>query len=191
MANKVTLKFIADVSDMSKGIQQVNGHLSGMESAMKKVGGAALAYMSFSSIVSGIEEATKAAIDDAEAMGKLANVMNNLGLGPAIDEVNAFVDTLQRASGVSEDQLRPALQTLLVATGDVADAEGLLKTAMDVSQATGKDLTSVVSALGKAYGGSNTALLKLIPGLDKATVSSNSFAQNQQLLNKLFGGASQ
>ena len=55
------------------------------------------------------------------------------------------------ATGVTDDQLRPALQRLSLSTGDVTKSQELLNLALDISQATGKSLDTVANGLGKAY----------------------------------------
>jgi hypothetical protein len=94
------------------------------------------------------------------------------------------------ASGVSDDKLRPALSRLALSTNDAKKAQDLLTLALDISQATGKDLAGVANALGKAYDGNNASLGKLGIGLSAAELKAMSFTDVQGKLSDLFGGAS-
>ena len=94
-----------------------------------------------------------------------------------------------KALGVADNQLRPALATLARVTGDVATAQSLASTAMDIAQGTGKDLASTSTAMAKAAAGNTTALAKMIPGLDKAVLSSGDLAAIQDEVASKVGGA--
>jgi hypothetical protein len=93
------------------------------------------------------------------------------------------------ATGVADDELRPALGRLVRSTGDITKAQDLLSTALDVSTATGKPLETVANALGKAYDGNTAALGKLGIGLSSAELATMSFEEVQTSLSDLFGGA--
>ncbi len=99
------------------------------------------------------------------------------------------IDKMARATGVADDQLRPALSRLALSTGNVSKAQELLSLALDISTQTGKPLEGVANALGKAYDGNTAALGKLGVGLSSAELKAMSFTQVQTKLSELFGGA--
>lgn len=105
-----------------------------------------------------------------------------------IAAVEDYIDVTQRATGVADDELRPGLARLVRATKDVGKAQKLLNLALDISGRTGKPLSGVVNALGKAYEGSNTALGKLGLGYDKAELKAKSFSKIQEELTKQYAG---
>jgi hypothetical protein len=84
--------------------------------------------------------------------------------------------------------LIPGFQRLLIVTKDVAQAQSLFETALNVSAGTGKDLTTVATSLSKAYLGDNAALGRLGVGLSKAQLKSASFLDIQKQLNINFAG---
>ena len=90
---------------------------------------------------------------------------------------------------MADDQLRPALAGLVRFTGDATKAQDLLTLSLDASIATGKDLSSVSTAIGKAYDGNFTALKKLGIPLDENIIKSKDFAEAQKALTAQFGGA--
>jgi len=93
------------------------------------------------------------------------------------------------ATGVADEQLRPAFQRLAVSTKDVNEAQKLLNLSLDIAKGRGLDLETVANALGRAQDGNTTALGRLGLGLSKAELSTLSFTEVQQKLSDLYGGA--
>ena len=106
-----------------------------------------------------------------------------------IASVEKWIDTVQRATGVADDELRPAYARLIRSTGSFEKTQRLLRVALDVSAASAKPLKTVVEALGKAYDGNNTALGRLGLGYDKAQLKAMSFNDIQKDLETRFSGA--
>jgi hypothetical protein len=129
-----------------------------------------------------------AALADQKAQKSLAQTLKNLGLQYQTVGVTKYIDNLQRATGVSEDELRPAFQKLVLVLGDVGKAQSALSLAMDISAGTGKDLSAVSMALAKGYSGQTTALSRLGAGLDKALLKSGDMEAITSQLSKLFAG---
>jgi len=131
----------------------------------------------------------KAAAEDEKAQKQLALALKNVGLGRDVAASEAFIQKLQSEFGVIDDKLRPAYQTLAVATGDTAQSQKLLQIALDISASTGRDLASVTGAISKAYLGNNTALGKLGVGISKADLKAKSFDQIMNKLATTFAGS--
>lgn len=137
-------------------------------------------------------DAAKAAASDEAAQKQLRlALINSTG---ATDEqvagIEQMIDKMARATGVADDQLRPALGTLSRFTQDLTKAQELLNLAMDISAGTGKPLEDVVVALGKAYNGNMKGLQALGIETKNADGSAKSFKQIQEELAALFKGAS-
>jgi len=142
-------------------------------------------------LAGGLVMAAKAAIED-EKSSKLLETQLRATLGPnqaLVDSVAAFVDQTQLATGVADDQLRPALSGLVRYTGSASKAQELLNLSLDASIATGKDLSAVSTAIGKAYDGNFTALKKLGVPLDENIIKTKDFKAAQEALTAQFGGA--
>jgi hypothetical protein len=135
-------------------------------------------------------DAVSAAAADQKAQLKLAKTLQNVtgATDGAIAATEQFITAQQFATGVSDNQLRPALETLVRATGDVTKAQGLLKLGLDVSAGSGRDLESISLALAKAQGGQFTALQRLGIVIPDNIKKSKDFGQVQEYLNGLFGG---
>ncbi len=112
-------------------------------------------------------DAVKAFAEDDAAAQKLATTLQNVtsATDAQVASVEDFITKTSIASAVADDELRPALDSLVRGTGVVAQAQDLLGLALDISAGTGKDLGLVSDALSKAYNGNFAALKKLDPAL--------------------------
>jgi hypothetical protein len=132
----------------------------------------------------------KAFTEDDKAATSLGQTLKNLNLayGSNIGTVNGFISRLEQQTGVLDDELRPAMDRLLRATGSVTESQQLLGLALDIAAGTGKTVTQVSQSLQKAYLGQTQALGRLGVGLTKVELASGSFAEIQQKLTTLFAG---
>src|SRR4029079_8257801 len=105
-----------------------------------------------------------------------------------IASTERWITKQQNATGIIDDELRPALSTLLRATGDQTKAQNLLTIAEDVSVGAGKDLGAVAVALGKAYNGNSGQLSKMGIATKDATGKALAFDDILTQLQEKFGG---
>jgi hypothetical protein len=80
---------------------------------------------------------------------------------------------------------------LLTTTGDVTKSQSLLRTALNLSAASGVDVVTVSGDLSKGYVGQTRALAKYGIGLTQAQLKAMSFEEVQARINTLFGGQAQ
>ena len=132
----------------------------------------------------------KAFAEDNKAATSLGQTLKNLDLayGSNIGTVNGYISRLEAQTGVLDDELRPAMDRLLRATGSVTKSQELLNLALDIAAGTGKSVTQVSQSLQKAFLGQTQALGRLGVGLTKAEIASGSFEDIQQKLTTLFAG---
>ena len=135
------------------------------------------------------KKAIKAAAEDEKAQKQLALALKNVGLGRDAASSEDYIQRLQSEFGIIDDKLRPAYQTLAVATRDTQLAQQLLNLSLDISASTGKDLSSVTAALSRAYLGNNTALGKLGVGITKADLKAAKFEDIVGQLETTFAGS--
>jgi phage-related protein len=199
MAGSRTLKLsiLGDVDNLNKSLKSASGDVDGFGDKVGKTGAkigaafaAAAAAAGAAAIAIGIE-GVKAAIEDEKAQTQLALALENAtGATKAqIAETEKSILQMSLATGVADDDLRPALGRLVRSTGDTTKAQALLAQALDISAATGKPLETVSAALAKGFEGNTTALGKLGIGLSAAELKTMSFEQVQGRLTDLFGGA--
>ena len=191
------LSILADIDDLKKKLDQADDTV---QKSSSKIGDfskkAVLAFAAAGVAAAGYAvklavDGVKAAIEDEAAQLRLANALK-AATGATDAQIKATEDMILKtslATGVADDQLRPALQRLAVSTKDTVEAQKLLNLALDISKATGKDLESVANALGRAQDGNTTSLGRLGLGLSKAELATLSFTEIQTKLSDLYGGA--
>lgn len=139
----------------------------------------------------GLVMTAKAAAEDQAAQAQLARQLQAT-TGATDGQIKAnedFISTLSRSAAVADDELRPALSSLVRGTGDLATAQDALKTVLDVSAATGKGVQEVADAVSKAYGGNTKAIKQLSPELLKLIKDGASVDEVMQSVSLTFGGA--
>jgi hypothetical protein len=199
MAGSRTLKLsiLGDVDGLNKSLKTATGDVDTFGDKVGKAGvaigkafAAAAAAAGAAAIAIGIE-GVKAAIADEKAQTQLALALEN-ATGATQGQIAATEQSILQmslATGVADDELRPALGRLVRSTGDITKAQDLLSTALDISAATGKPVEAIANSLAKAYDGNTAALGKLGVGLSTAELKTMSFEQVQGRLTELFGGA--
>jgi hypothetical protein len=171
-----------------KGFKQAEKATGGLQGNLKALGKTLVGVLSVREVYQFGKAAVKAFGEDELAAKRLSQSLGNLGLAFEDARVTQFISDLEAASGVLDDQLRPAFQSLLTTTGSVTKAQELLGLALDVSAGSGVDVVSVASDLSKAYTGNTRTLAKYNTGLSRAELQTASFADVQALLAKQFAG---
>lgn len=171
-----------------KGFNDADRATKSLGRSFDKLGFKVGAALSTAAILKFSKESIKAFAEDDKAIKRLITTYNNLGMAFEATLVNDYVDRLQRATGVADSELRPALETLTRATLDYTKAQQLLGVAMDVSAGTGLDLNTVTKALAKAQLGQMTTLARLNIGIGQAEAKTISFDEALTRLNSRFKG---
>lgn len=149
-----------------------------------------LGVFAIQKLVSYSKASVKAFAEDDAAAKSLGMTLKNLGLayGANVGTVNGFINRLEAQTGVLDDELRPAMDRLLRATGDVAKSQELLNLSLDIAAGTGKSVTQVSQSLQKAYLGQTAAIGRLGVGISKADLATGNFEDIQKRLVALFAG---
>jgi hypothetical protein len=137
-----------------------------------------------------LKDAIQGAMEDEKAQTGLALALRNTtdATEDAIAANVKFLDTLELQVAIDNDKLIPALQQLAQATGNLTDAQNLLKLATDVSVASGKDLSVVSSAITKAVNGQVGALNKLGLPLDQNAIKAKDLGKLLKQLAEISAG---
>jgi hypothetical protein len=193
----LTLKLLADVDNFTKNLNKADNEVSTFGGKVSEFGkkaglafaaaGAAAAVYAGKLLVDGVQ----AAIADEKANALLANTLRNVAgaTDEAIEETLAYTRATELATGVTEDELRPSLNRLAIATGDVSKAMELQKLALDVSAGSGKSLEAVTQALARAQEGNTASLGRLGIGLSAAQLKTMSMNDVTSTLADTFAGA--
>ena len=199
MAGSRTLKLsiLADVADLKKNLDTGSKEVEGFGGKLEKFGKVAAAAFAAAAAAAAAYavklavDGVKAAIEDEAAQLRLANALKNV-TGATQAQISAVEKQILKtslATGVADDQLRPALQRLATATGSVTESQDLLNLALDISAATGKSVEAVSNALGKAYEGNTGSLTRLGVGLSAAEIKTLGLEGTVKQLAETFGGA--
>jgi len=173
----------------NKAFKQADTATQKLTSGVKKLAGAVGLAYGTSAVIAFGKASVKAAAADQKAQQQLALALKNVGLERDAAGAEGYIQRLQSEFGIVDDLLRPAYQSLAIATRDTAESQRLLNLSLDISAATGKDLGSVTAALSKAYLGNNTALTRLGVGISKADLKTKSFYDITNDLATTFKGS--
>lgn len=199
MAGSRTLKLsiLADVDDLKSklgdGEKTVDGFGGKLEDFGKKAGLAFAAATAAAALYAGklLVDGVKSALEDEAAQAKLAGTLKRVAdaSDATVAAVEKFITKTSIATGVTDDNLRPAFDRLVRSTGDVEKAQQALQVALDISAATGKDLNLVTQAIGRSLDGNSTSLGKVAGGFEAADLKGKSFSDLLPILAERFGGA--
>lgn len=172
-----------------KEFQQLEGVGAKSAFAIKKAALPAAAAIGGLAVALG--DATKSAMEDAAAQDQLAGVLRRSGMATddqiALNEM--WISTMSKATATADDELRPALATLVQSTGSLEYSQELLSQALDISASTGVDLSTTVDALSKAYNGNMKGLKALDASLIPMIADGASFEDVMSSLAATTGGA--
>jgi len=178
----LTLKLLADVDNFTKNLNKADkdvmsfgdkvsdfGKKAGL--AFAAAGAAAVAYAGKLAI-----DGVQSAIADAAAQEKLAITLRNVtgATDAQIAATETYITKTSLAFGITDDDLRPSLERLARATGDVTKAQKLQAVAIDVAAGSGKSLEAVTNAMARAAEGNTSALSRLGVGLSAAQLKTMS-----------------
>jgi hypothetical protein len=175
---------------VGKGFKDANKATSALDKSVKRLGKSLAAVFGAQQLLKFAKNASMAFIEDEKAANRLALAVKNLGLEFETPRIERYISDLSKMSGVTDDQLRPAMQRLLQTTGSVVKAQELLTQATDIAAGSGVDYETVVNDLSLAYVGQTRGLRKYSLGLSQAELKTMKFADVQERLNKQFSGAS-
>jgi hypothetical protein len=171
-----------------KGFKQADKATTGLDKKLSILGKTLVGVLSVRAITQFGKAAVTAFSEDEQAAVRLSQSLKNLGLAFEDTRVTQFISDLEAASGVLDDSLRPAMQSLLMTTGSVAKSQELMALALDMSRASGIDVATVAKDLSKAYVGQARSLSKYNTGLSQVELRTKSFGELQEFLNDQFAG---
>jgi hypothetical protein len=167
------IKLLSKFDD--SGIRKAKSGFSGLGKTLGAIG----IGFGLKQLTDGLLDAAKAAAAD-EKSTRLLNIQltRNAGATAAsLKENDKFIESLSLQTGIMDDDLRPAMARFGNVTGNVKEAQKLLKISLDGSAGSGKNIETVSKAVSKAYSGNTTSLKKLFPELTKSKDVLGDFAK--------------
>jgi hypothetical protein len=172
----------------AKGFKQAETALSKLGKSVKQLGAAFGVTFGAKLLVNYSKNAIRAFAEQEAETVRLTQSIKNLGLAFGTDQANAYIDSLEKITGINRDQLQPAYVRILQTTGSLVKTQEILNQSLDVAAATGIDVLTVSQSLSQAYVGNTRGLRQLNLGLTKTELASASFLDIQKKLNELFAG---
>jgi len=193
---KVKIQFDADLDGLKKGTASADKEVAGFADKVGEFGKKAAAAFAVAAAAAAAYagklaiDGVKAALDDEKAQRILALTLENTtaATNAQIAAVEDYILQTALATGVTDDQLRPAFARLVRSTKDVEEAQKVLNLALDIASATGKPLETITASLAKAYDGNTNALGRLGLGLDQSVIKSKDFNLVFESLRGSFSG---
>jgi hypothetical protein len=171
-----------------KGFKNAEKASTSLNSTFKELGKTLLGVLSVREIVQFGKASVKAFEEDERAASRLSQTLGNLGLAFEDARVSKYLADVETATGVLDDELRPAFQRLISTTGSVTKSQELLGLAIDMAAGSSESLGTVTADLSKAYVGQTRSLTKYNTGLSTAELQTANFAEIQEVLIKQFTG---
>ena len=130
MAKSVSVTVTGNTAPLRKNLKQATQELSTFAKAQQGFGNiASLGYaIAGASVVKFGAQLAKAAMEDEKSQALLRNAISNptYATDTATASAEAFVKQLSLQSNIADNDLRPAMSTLVRATNDVNRAQDLL-----------------------------------------------------------------
>lgn len=174
MSLNLEVQILGEFKGLTKATKGATKQLEGLRKSTQRISRgitAALATigvgLSFRALTNQITSLTKAAVEDTKAQVILANQLRNaVGANDAlIASVEETISQFQIQTGVVDDELRPAYSKIIRSTRDVAQANRVLKIAIDVAAGSGRSLDQVTTAITRGLNGNRASLVRLLPNL--------------------------
>ena len=171
-----------------KALKKGQKDISAFDKQTQKLGKTFNRVFAGTALVAFGKKAINAFAADEKAAKSLAVQLQNTGNAFRVTEVETYIAGLQNLYKVLDDQLRPAFQTLLNATGSVTLSQQALETALNVSAGTGASLETVISAIAAGVRGQTKAIKGLNTGIDANVIASGDMNKIMLALENRFKG---
>jgi hypothetical protein len=175
----------------NSGLKKGQKSLSAFDRSIKNLGKTLGTVFAVTELINFSKKAVDAFSKDQAAAKALETQLKNTGYAFSSPDIEYYIANLQGMTGVLDDHLRPAFQSLLTASGSLVQSQKALAIALDVSAATGKSVEEVSMAMAKGFTGQTTALGRLGAGLSKATLASGDMNLIMDELGNKFTGQAQ
>jgi len=193
LSQNVVINFLTKFD--KKGLERATKELKGFDKVVATAGFRLKGFAKVGAIGAAVglvalaRSSTKAALAQEmldKSVEQSLSSINDLG---SVAAVKTLITDLQTATNITEDQLTPALNGLIISTGNLGKAQDLLSIAIDTSKGSGVDLLTVTDALGKANRGQFRALGNLGLGFNAVTAEEMGLADITDYLTLKFGGS--
>ena len=189
---KVTVEILGDASKLSGALKSSSRSVGKWGGPIAKGAMFAAAGLATGAAAAGVALVGmgKNAAADAQAQRRLAITLKNTAKATKgqIAQTEDWISKTASATGVTDDQLRPAMERLTRSTGDVGKAQRDMNLALNISAGTGKSVEAVAAALAKGNDGNTASLARLGLKVKDSSGRMKSMKQISKDLAKQFKG---
>jgi len=171
-----------------KALRKGQKEISAFDKSVKSLSKTFAATFGTAALISYGKKAVNAFMADQAAAKSLEIQLKNTGYAFEAPGVELYIANLQKMTGVLDDHLRPALQTILTSSGSLTLSQKALATAIDVSAGTGKSLEEVSAAMAKGFSGQTRGITSLNTGIDKNIIATGDMNKIMDALNQKWSG---
>lgn len=122
-------------------------------------------------------ESVRAFANEERQVASLTATVKSLGLAFRAGDANAYIEDLERLTGIAREELQPAFQKLITQTGSITKAQKILSASIKVSMSGLMSTEEAAQALTQAYVGNVKGLKQFNLGLTNAELAALSFDQ--------------
>src|SRR5262252_7891809 len=160
----IRARLTLDTSGYQKGVQTAQkstGTFAQVRNTMAGVFGGNLISAGAAQVKDFFTGAIQGAVSAEQANTRFSTTLGNLGFAKQVGPANKFLGSLSKQAAVSKGELRPVFEQMLRSTHDFGKAQQATALAVDVAAGSGRDLSSVSLAMGRAFQGNTGALGRL------------------------------
>jgi hypothetical protein len=172
----------------NKALKKASKDISAFDSGVNKLGKTFGRVFAASALIAFGKKAINAFAADQAAAKALEIQLKNTGYAFSAPDVEYYIANLQKMTGVLDDHLRPAFQTLLTASGSLIQSQKALQVALDTSAATGMSLEEVSSAISAGFRGQTKALRGLGVTLSKTAQTAGHMSEALDEIGRAYSG---
>jgi len=172
----------------NKGLKKGTKEISAFDKNVKNLGKTFGRVFAATALFSFAKKAVNAFAADEAAAKALEVQLKNTGFAFASPYVENYIAGLQKLTGVLDDNLRPAFQSLLTSTRSITLSQNALNVALDTSAATGMSLQEVTSTIVRGYNGQTKGLKNLGVALSKTALKTGNMEIALKELQKAYAG---
>ena len=172
----------------NKGLKKASKEISVFDKQVKSLGKTFASVFAVSALLNYSKKAIAAFSADEAAAKSLEVQLRNTGYAFSAPDIEYYIANLQNLTKVLDDNLRPAFQTLLTATGSITESQKALQVALDTSAATGMSLESVSSVLAAGYRGQTKSLKTLGVTLSATALKAGHMAEALTEIGTAYSG---
>lgn len=180
-----------DDAKFKKGLKQAEKQTNIFAGLMKKaLGGIALGF-TVDAVIKGINKSVEAFREQDRAIKAMNTSLRNAGVYSAdyTKHLQNLSSEIQEYSNYGDEAIEKALSLGQAFSGNIKLTDELIKATVDYAAATGQDLESAFTLVGKSIGTSTNALARYGVNLDKSMSKTEKMAIISQTLGQRFSGS--